>query len=59
MVDIMSLRQLYKQQKITKVKQIYRYYNLANFMIKAKALTTLKTLIDTNHISINTTKLVK
>lgn len=41
------------------VKQIHRYYNLANFMIKTKFSFALKMLIDSNYINITITKQVK
>lgn len=59
MVDVMSLWQLQKRQKISKVKWIYGHHNLANSMTKTKPSSALKILIDTNCININTTKQVK
>lgn len=59
MVDIINLCQLYKQQKIIKVKWIYENYNLANSMTKNKPLLALKILIDTNCINISNIKLVE
>lgn len=50
---MMSLRQLYEQREIIKVKWIHRHYNPANSMTKAKPLSTLKTLINTNYINIS------
>lgn len=35
-----------------KVKQIYGHYDTTDFLIKAKFLSTLKTLIDINYINI-------
>lgn len=55
----MNLCQSYNQQKMTEIKQIYRYYNLADFIIKVKLLLALKTLIDSNFIYINTIKWVE
>lgn len=56
MVDMISLCQLYKQYKITNVKQIYEHHNPADFITKAKYLSALKTLININYINISTTK---
>lgn len=52
-VDVMSLRQLYKQCEIFEVKWFHRYHNLANSMNKAKASSVLKTVINTNYINIS------
>lgn len=52
----MSLYQLYKQQKISKLKKIYEYHNPSNFIIKAKFLLMLKILININCININIIK---
>lgn len=59
MIAIMSLHQLYKQYQLIKVKKIYRYDNLAKFIIKTKILLALKTMIDTNYINISTTQWIK
>ncbi len=48
MVDVINLRQLYKQQEIMEVKWNHRYHNPANFMTKAKPSSALKTQIDSN-----------
>ena len=56
MVDMISLRQSYKQREITKVKWIHGYHNSADSMTKAKFSAALKTLIDTNRINISTTE---
>lgn len=53
MVSIIDLHQLYKRQEITEVKWIYKYHNLADFIIKVKPSSVLKTLIDINCININ------
>jgi hypothetical protein len=53
MIDVMSLRQSYKRRKITKIKWIHDINNSIDFMIKNKAFTILKTLIDINTININ------
>ena len=56
MVDELSLRQSYESIEITEVKCIYGHHNPADFMTKAKTLSALKTLIDTNCINISTTE---
>ena len=56
MVDVMSLRQSYKQQKISEVKWMFKYYNTGDFMTKAMPPSTLKTLIDANCINISITE---
>lgn len=38
------------------MKQIYRYYNLVDFMTKTKPLLALKILVNVNCININITK---
>lgn len=48
MIDMINLYQSYKQQKIIKEKWIYKYYSLADFIIKTKLLLDLKTLINNN-----------
>lgn len=56
---MINLRQLYKWQEIIKANWIYRYYNLADFMTKAKLPPALKTLIYINCINISITKWVE
>lgn len=51
---MISLCQMYKQREIFKKKKIYKYQNLADFIIKTKLSSTFKTLIDTNYIKIST-----
>ncbi len=58
MVDMISLRQSYKQREITEVKWIHEYHNPADSMSKTKPSTALKTLIDTKRINISTTELI-
>ncbi len=53
MIDVMSLRQSYERQKITKMNEIHDINNSIDFMIKSKAFTILKTLIDINTINMN------
>jgi hypothetical protein len=53
MIDVMSLRQSYERRKITKMKWIHDINNSIDFMIKSKAFTILKTLIDINTINMN------
>jgi hypothetical protein len=59
MINVMSLRQLYERRKITKMKWIHEVNNSIDFMIKSKASSTLKTLIDINTINMNTNEWVK
>jgi hypothetical protein len=59
MINVMSLRQSYKRRKITKVKWIHEINNSIDFIIKKKAFTILKTLIDQNVINLNTSKWVE
>lgn len=58
-VDVMSIHQSYKQQKITKTKWIQKHHNPVDFMTKVKPLSALKTLIDSNCIHITMTELVE
>jgi hypothetical protein len=51
MINVMSLRQSYERRKITKIKWIHDINNSIDFMIKSKAFTILKTLIDINTIN--------
>jgi hypothetical protein len=53
MIDVMSLRQSYERRKITKIKWIHEVNNSIDLMIKSKASSTLKTLIDINTIDTN------
>jgi hypothetical protein len=53
MIDVMSLRQSYERREITKIKWIHDINNSIDFIIKSKAFTTLKTLIDINTINMN------
>lgn len=59
MVDMMSLCQSYKRWEITKIRWIYRRYNLMNSIIKAKLSSALKILINTNCIDISIIKWLK
>ena len=59
MVDVMSLRQSCERQEIIEVKWIYKHHNPADSMIKAKPLSVLKMLIDSNWINISTTEWVE
>lgn len=52
----MNLYQLYKDYKINKIKQIYKYNNPANFITKVKISSALKILMDTNYINISIVK---
>jgi hypothetical protein len=53
MINVMSLRQSYERRKITKVKWIHEINNSIDSMIKSKAFSILKTLIDINTINMN------
>ena len=44
----MCFQQLYKRQKITKIKQINKNNNSIDFIIKIKLFSILKNLIDIN-----------
>jgi hypothetical protein len=59
MIDVMNLRQSYERRKITKIKWIHDINNSIDFMIKSKAFTILKTLIDINTINMNINKWVE
>ena len=59
MVDVMSLHRSFKRREITEVKWIHVYHNPIDFITKAKPLSTLKTLIDSNLINISTTEWVE
>jgi hypothetical protein len=59
MINVMSLRQLYERRKITKIKWIHDINNSIDFMIKSKAFTILKTLIDINMINMNINEWIK
>lgn len=59
MVNVMSLCQSYKQQKITEVKLFNRHHNSTDFMTKTEPSSALKMLIDLNCINISITKWVE
>ncbi len=59
MIDVMSLRQSYERRKIRKIKWIHDINNSIDFMIKSKAFTILKTLIDINTINMNISEWVE
>jgi hypothetical protein len=59
MIDVISLRQSYERRKITKIKWIHDINNSIDFMIKSKAFTILKTLIDINTINMNISEWVE
>ena len=59
MVNLMYLRQAYKQYKIIEVKWINGGNNLVNAMTKAKPCQALKTLIDTNKLNLEVTEWVE
>ena len=51
-INIMSLRQVYKQQEVFKIYQIYSNNNLANIITKVEPNKALQTLININTIII-------
>ena len=53
MIDLMCLRQLYKQQEITEVQWIKGNSNPADAMTKSKPCQALEELINTNKLRIN------
>ncbi len=59
MVDLICLRQAYKQRKITEVKWISGGNNLVDAITKAKPCQALKTLIDTNKLNLEITEWVE
>ena len=59
MVNLIYLRQAYKQCKITKVKQISGNNNLADAITKAKPCQALKTLINTNKLDLKVNEQVE
>jgi hypothetical protein len=59
MINVMNFRQLYERRKITKIKWIHEINNSINSMIKNKAFSILKTLIDINTINMNINEWIK
>ena len=59
MIDVMSLRQSYERREVIEVKWIHGQNNSANSMTKIKPNTALKTIIETNHINLNTIEWIK
>ena len=59
MIDVMSLRQLYKRREITEVRWIKRNNNSADSMTKNRLFAALKTLIDTNRVNLATFEWMK
>ena len=55
----MCLHQLYKRKEITKVKQIDSNSNPTDLMIKGKASTAFKKLINTNYLKLQTMEWVE
>jgi hypothetical protein len=53
MINVMSFRQSHEWRKITKMKWIHEVNYSIDFMIKSKAFSILKTLIDINTINTN------
>ena len=52
MVDLICLRQAYKQREIIEVKWISSGDNLVDAITKAKLCQALKTLINTNKLNL-------
>jgi len=59
MVNLIYLRQLYKRRIITEIKWINGDLNPVDAIIKANACNTLRNLINTNTINLNTKKWVE
>ena len=59
MVNLMCLYQAYKRYKITEVKWINGGNNPADAMTKARPCQALKTLINTNKLSLKVTEWVE
>jgi hypothetical protein len=59
MMNIMTLRQSYERREITEVRWISDDDNSADFMIKIKSFTTLKIVVDTNQIRLNSVEWVE
>ncbi len=59
MIDIISLRQLYKRREIIEIKWIHDVNNLIDFIIKTKIFMILKKLINDIIINLNTSKWIK
>ena len=59
MVDLMCLRQAYKQREIMEVKWISGGNNLVDTITKAKPCQALKTLIDINKLNLKVTEWVE
>ena len=53
MIEVISLRQSYEQQEITKMEWIYGYHNLVDSITKIKLPSALKMLINTNPMNIS------
>jgi hypothetical protein len=59
MIDVMCFYQLYKHREIIEVKWIDGNSNPADLIIKSKAFTALKKLIDTNYLELQTMEWVE
>jgi hypothetical protein len=59
MINVMNFQQSYERRKITKIKWIHEINNSIDFMIKSKAFSILKTLIDINTINMNTSEWIE
>jgi hypothetical protein len=54
MINVMVLRQFYERREITEMIWIHGINNSVDSMIKIKSFTVLKTVIDINHINLDT-----
>lgn len=59
MIDVMSLRQAYEHREIAQVRWVAGTSNPADSMTKSKPTNALKTLIDTNKITLEVQEWVK
>jgi hypothetical protein len=59
MIDVICLYQSYKRREITEVKWINSNSNPADLIIKGKASTALKKLINTNYLELQTIEWVE
>ena len=59
MIDIMALRQSYKEQKIDEIRYICDKDNPINAMTKASPNLALEKIISTNKVTIKLERLIK
>ena len=58
-IDFMSLRQSYERCEVIEIKWMHGHNNPANLMTKIKPSSALKTVLDINHINLDTTNCIK